>query len=101
MRSLHHRLCEAHFRFALMSKPARPSHRSVSGAARAFSRRGRPALLGVPSWLRDFHAWGGSKRVAVVGVRQLEFPLECVMPIKVGPQFPDPLRQGCFQVRHD
>jgi len=60
-------------------------------------KRGRPATLGIPVEFRNLRRWGKARSVRVVqGPVRLEFPIDCLPPI-----FPDPLRQSCFQVRHD
>lgn len=63
-------------------------------------KRGRPAYLGVPVEFRNLKRWGKGARavrcVEVVGLAQLEFPLDHLPAM-----FPDPVRQSCFMVRHD
>lgn len=101
MRLSHPGLWQAHFVFCgpMSRAPSRDYGDSVVRAS-GLSRLGRPPALGVPRWLRDLRAWGGSRRKRI-RVVQLELPLNCTVPIKLTPQFPDPIRQGCFQVRHD
>ena len=62
---------------------------------------GRPAVWGVPLEIRQLWAWGKvpvqlSLPVVNEEPGQLVFPLD-----HLPAYFPDPLRQSCFQVRHD
>ena len=62
---------------------------------------GRPATWGVPREIRELRAWGKSAPKLGLPVVNEE-PLQLVFLFEhLRASFPDPLRQSCFQVRHD